>query len=77
MRGGSLLKLLSKGVGLRAALLANNFRSVVFKLRHRESLVAPLRTAWSGYHLFFVVVVVVVVAGRFAVFEPVVRTLSM
>ena len=34
MRGGSLLKLLSKGVGLRAALLANNFRSVVFKLRH-------------------------------------------
>src|SRR6185295_1989504 len=40
-----------------------------------ESLVAPLSTAWSGYHLFLVVVAaVVVVAGRLSVFvaDPVV-----
>src|SRR5689334_13989285 len=40
-----------------------------------ESLVAPLSTAWSGYHLFLVVVAaVVVVAGRLSLFvaDPVV-----
>src|SRR5215813_5756535 len=37
----------------------------------RESLVAPLRTAWSGYHLLFVVGVAGAAAGRFAgAFSP-------